>query len=63
MDEEEALQAVTFLQPKITIPVHYNLPALFTKKNCRADVDKFRKEVEKLGSKCVILDKDVSCTI
>ena len=55
MDEEEALQAVEMMRPKLVIPCHYNLPGLFSKKYCSADDEMFRKEVEKLGIKCEIL--------
>jgi L-ascorbate metabolism protein UlaG (beta-lactamase superfamily) len=55
MDEKEALQAVRIMRPKLVIPCHYNLPALFTKKYCPANDRMFKTEVEKTGAKCVIL--------
>ena len=55
MDETEALQVVKELRPKIVIPCHYNLPALFTKEYCKADEAMFKAEVEKLGTDCRIM--------
>ncbi len=55
MDEAEALQAVELMQPKLVIPCHYNCPALFTKTFNPADAEMFKREVEKMGSACVIL--------
>lgn len=55
MNEEEALQAVKMMRPKLVIPCHYNLPALFTKKYCPADDKMFKREVEKMGMECQIM--------
>ena len=55
MDEKEALQAIRIIKPKLVIPCHYNCPAFFTKKYNPADDKMFKKEVEKMGIKCVIL--------
>jgi len=55
MDVKEALQAVQIMNPKLVIPCHYNCPAFFTKKYNPADDMWFKTEVEKTGSKCVIL--------
>ena len=55
MDVEEAIQAVKNMRPKLVIPCHYNCPAFFTKKYNPADVDLFKREVEKTGAKCIIL--------
>jgi L-ascorbate metabolism protein UlaG (beta-lactamase superfamily) len=63
MDEEEALQAVRMMKPKLVIPCHYNLPAFFTKKYCAADDTMFKKEVEKTGANCVILHENESVQI
>lgn len=57
MDEQEALQAVEILQPKLVIPCHYNCPAFFSKKYNPADEQAFKKQVEKRGMKCEILHK------
>ena len=55
MDETEALQAIKDLKPKLVIPCHYNIPALFTKEYCKADEAMFKIQVEKLGCDCRIL--------
>ena len=55
MDEQEALQAISIIKPKLVIPCHYNCPAFFTQKYNRADDKMFKEEVEKMGIKCVIL--------
>lgn len=55
MDVEEAVQAVKIMQPKLVIPCHYNCPAFFTRKYNPADDMMFKREVEKIGAKCVIL--------
>ena len=55
MDVEEAVQAVSAIQPKLVIPCHYNCPAFFTKTYNPADDELFKREVEKTGSKCKIL--------
>lgn len=55
MDVDEAVQAVSIMRPKLVIPCHYNCPAFFTKTYNPADENVFKNEVEKMGSKCVIL--------
>ena len=55
MDEQEALQAIRIIKPKLVIPCHYNCPAFFTKTYNPADDKMFKKEVEKMGIECVIL--------
>jgi L-ascorbate metabolism protein UlaG (beta-lactamase superfamily) len=56
MDVGQALEAVKAMHPKLVIPCHYNVPGFFTKKYNPADDAMFKREVEKSGSKCVILD-------
>ena len=63
MDEAEALQAVQMIRPKLVIPCHYNMPALFTKKYCPADDQSFKAEVEKIGAACTILRSGESITL
>ena len=63
MDEEEALQAIKIMRPKLVIPCHYNCPAFFSKKYCPADAKMFKKEIDKMGIECVILRKDDSIEI
>ena len=43
MDEEEALQAVRIMRPKLVIPCHYNCQAFFSKKYNPADDKMFKK--------------------
>ncbi|MBT1247226.1 MULTISPECIES: metal-dependent hydrolase [unclassified Thermosipho (in: thermotogales)] len=50
MDVDDAVKAVEFIQPKMVIPMHYN-----TWDVIKADVDKFKLEVEKLNVDCVVL--------
>lgn len=60
MDEEEALQAVGIMKPKLVIPCHYNCPAFFSKKYNPADDRMFKTEVEKAGARCSILHQGES---
>ena len=55
MDEEEALKAVKIMKPKLVIPCHYNCSSIFHKKYNVADDKMFKKEVEKLGIECSIM--------
>lgn len=55
MDEQEALKAISIINPKLVIPCHYNCPAFFTKTYNLADDMMFKKEVEKMGIECIIL--------
>ncbi len=55
MNVEEAIEAVKNMRPILVIPCHYNCPAFFTKTYNPADVDLFKREVEKTGTKCIIL--------
>ncbi len=63
MDENEALEAVRTMRPATVIPCHYNCPGLWSKKLNPADDQYFKREVEKLGSKCVLLGDGESLTI
>jgi L-ascorbate metabolism protein UlaG (beta-lactamase superfamily) len=60
MDEHQALEAVEIIQPKLVIPMHYDMPILFTKHYAPIDESLFIKEIEKLGINCVILKKGKS---
>jgi len=55
MDVEAAVQAVSIMRPRLVIPCHYNCPGLFTKTYNPADDKLFKSEVEKAGSRCIIL--------
>jgi len=55
MDEEEALEAVKMMSPKMVIPTHYDCGALLSRKLNQADADMFKREVEKMGIECTIM--------
>jgi len=63
MDEDEALEAVSLMNPTAVIPCHYNCPGLFTNKLNPADVNYFKSEVEKLNIRCLIMGKGDSVEI
>jgi L-ascorbate metabolism protein UlaG (beta-lactamase superfamily) len=63
MDEDEALEAVRIMKPVMVLPCHYNCPGFFTNKYNPADDAYFKREVEKLGSKCIILRKAESIDV
>lgn len=63
MDEEEALQAIDIMKPKLVIPCHYNCPAFFSRKYNPADEKMFQGEVEKIGVTCRILHRGDSVII
>lgn len=55
MNEEEALEAVKMLSPKMVIPCHYDCGALLSRKLNHADADMFKHEVENMGIGCTIM--------
>jgi L-ascorbate metabolism protein UlaG (beta-lactamase superfamily) len=55
MDVAEALEAVKLIAPKMVIPCHYNVPFLWIKNLAPADDKLFKREVEKLGIECNIM--------
>lgn len=57
MNENEALEAVKIIKPKMVIPCHYNCPAFFNRKANPADDNYFLKEVQKLGLTCLIMKR------
>ena len=57
MDEEEALQAVKTIRPRHVIPTHYNCPAFFTSRYNPADAMRFKREVERIGPACHVMDR------
>ena len=63
MDEDEALEAVNTMKPQTVIPCHYNCPGLFSQHYNPADDKYFKREVEKLGLRCIILSKGESINI
>lgn len=63
MDENEALEAVSMIQPRLVIPCHYNCAGLHKKNANPADEKYFHDEVKKLGSDCVLLGINESIEI
>jgi L-ascorbate metabolism protein UlaG (beta-lactamase superfamily) len=63
MDEADALKAVQIIRPKLVIPVHYNCGAMFSRCYNPADEIQFKKEVEKQGMKCNILQTGESIIV
>ncbi|MFO7637288.1 MAG: MBL fold metallo-hydrolase [Clostridia bacterium] len=55
MDENEALEAVEMIKPRIVIPCHYNCAGLHRKNANPANEKHFHDEVKKLGIDCVLL--------
>ncbi|MBT2581635.1 MBL fold metallo-hydrolase [Planococcus sp. ISL-109] len=63
MDEDEALETVEMIKPKLVIPCHYNCSA-FHKKNANpADEIYFYDEVRKMGVNCALLEVNESIEI
>jgi len=50
MDVEDAITAVEMIKPKVVVPMHYNTWDII-----KADPEKFKTEVEKMGVRCVIM--------
>ncbi|AEH51417.1 metal-dependent hydrolase [Pseudothermotoga thermarum] len=50
MDMWDAVEAVKMIKPKVVVPIHYNTWPVIS-----ADPEKFAKEVQKTGVKCVIM--------
>jgi L-ascorbate metabolism protein UlaG (beta-lactamase superfamily) len=63
MDEYEALEAIKIIQPKLVIPMHYDLPLLFTKHYASVDEAMFIREVEEMKIDCKILKKGQTAII
>jgi len=55
MDTIEALEAVKLISPKLVIPCHYSVPFFWKKRMCPADDQQFKREIEKLGIECSIM--------
>ena len=60
MDEHETLEAIKIIQPRMVIPMHFDLPILFTKHYAAIDEILFTNEIEKMGIQSVILKKGQS---
>ncbi len=63
MDEIEAARATEIIRPQIVIPCHYNCPGLFSKKYNPGDDQLFKKEVERRGTRCIILGEAESVVV
>jgi len=63
MDEMEAAKTVEIIRPRIVIPCHYNCPGLFTRSYNPADDQRFKKEAESSGARCIILGEGESVNI
>jgi L-ascorbate metabolism protein UlaG (beta-lactamase superfamily) len=50
MGIDDAVKAVEFLNPKLAIPIHYN-----TFDVIQADPNEFKRKVESIGKKCVVI--------
>lgn len=55
MDVTDALEAVKIIAPKIVIPCHYNVAFFWIKNIAPANDQLFKREVEKLGIECNIM--------
>ena len=55
MDVSDALAAVKLIKPTIVIPCHYNVPFFWIKNIAPADDQLFKREVEKHGIECRIM--------
>ncbi|MBT8124323.1 MAG: MBL fold metallo-hydrolase [Gammaproteobacteria bacterium] len=55
MDVSDALEAVKIITPKKVIPCHYNVAFFWIKNIAAADDQLFKREVEKLGIECNIM--------
>ena len=57
MDVTDALEAVKIIAPKKVIPCHYNVAFFWIKNIASADDQLFKREVEKLGIECNIMQQ------
>jgi len=57
MDVTDALEAVKLISPKIVIPCHYNVSFFWIKNINPADDQYFKREVEKMGIECHIMNR------
>ena len=55
MDVTDGLEAVRLISPKLVIPCHYCVPLFFNKRFAPADDEMFKREVEKMGIECNIM--------
>ncbi len=50
MGVDDAVKAVEFIQPRIVVPIHYNTFDII-----KSDANDFKRKVESIGKKCVIM--------
>ena len=50
MGVDDAVKAVEFVNPAIVIPIHYNTFDII-----KSDANDFKRKVESIGKKCVIM--------
>lgn len=50
MGVDDAVKAVEFIQPRIAVPIHYNTFDII-----KSDANDFKRKVESIGKKCVIM--------
>jgi len=55
MNENDALEAVQLISPKMVLPCHFNNDFLFKRKANPANAEMFKEEVEKLRLRCCVL--------
>lgn len=51
MGIEDAVKAVEFVKPKVTVPIHYNTWPVIN-----ADVNKFKSDLSKIGFECKVMN-------
>jgi L-ascorbate metabolism protein UlaG (beta-lactamase superfamily) len=56
MDVNDALEAARIVNPKMVIPCHYNASFLWIRNAAPADDQLFKREVEKMGVECAIVN-------
>jgi L-ascorbate metabolism protein UlaG (beta-lactamase superfamily) len=63
MDVQDALLAVKSISPKVVVPCHYNASLFWVKNINPADGQLFKREVEKLGVDCRLMNYGDEITI
>jgi L-ascorbate metabolism protein UlaG (beta-lactamase superfamily) len=63
MDVDEALEAVQLIAPRMVVPCHYSVPLFWKRRFAVADAQRFKREAERLGAECTILQYGESLTL
>ena len=50
MGVDDAVKAVEFIKPGVVVPIHYNTFDII-----KSDANDFKRKVESIGKKCVIM--------